>query len=133
MTARCTSLAALACVALILSGTPAVAQAPTTIGLQGVLRAAGGGPVADGDYVLEFSVWDAAKDGKSLWKEGPSAMKIVGGTFGWALGSKSPLSAAALAGPRFLQVKVGTEPPLPRIPIRSVPWALRAGVAGDLQ
>ena len=109
----------------------AFAAVPSVTDVAGVLTATGGGPVADGAYILNFALLDGAA-GKSVWTEGPVQITLKNGQFTWPLGSKTPLTAAMLDGERWLQVGVGNDPALPAVPVRSALLALRAAVAEDL-
>ncbi len=93
--------------------------------------AANGVPAADGDYILTFSLFGQQKGGQASWKEGPVIAKVKSSHFAWRLGTKKPLSANLLASGTsgWLEVAVGTDPPLPRVPLSSVAWAFRAAVS----
>ncbi len=131
---RFSSISALTvALAMVLASSVSVAQVPTTAAVTGVIRANGGGPASDGAYVLTFSLWDAAKGGKQLWKEGPVAVDLKNGVFSYVLGSKSALKASSFAKTTWLQLAVGTDTPMPRSSIRAVMWSLRSGVAQGLE
>lgn len=118
---------------LLVSASPAFA-APSTIGVTGAISTTTGAPAPDGDYQLTFSLWDKAAGGANLWQEGPVTLKVAGGRFHYALGATKAVSAAALAGTSpFLEVKVGTDAPLARVPLQSVAYSLRASVADGLE
>ena len=125
------TLAVLATLALT---APASAAVPGTMQVEGSLRTVGGMPAVDGDYILAFSLFTAENGGASIWQEGPVAAKVSGGHFAWQLGQLKPLSAAPFAGlaAAWLEVKVGTDPPLPRVPLSTVAFAFRAAVADSL-
>ena len=111
---------------------PAYAAVPGTVAVEGILQAVGGGPVADGDYSVAFTVYDAAMAGSALWTE-TATLKVAGGEFAYALGSDKPLDASvfALAG-TFFGAKIGADPELARKPFHAVPYALRAAVADNV-
>ena len=113
---------------------PAMAAPPATVQLEGVMRAAGGTPVADGDYAVTFSLYAGEKDAKAAWAEADVNLKVVGGRFGHALGSVTPLTSDLLAAiqPGWLGLKVGADPELNRQPLHAVPWALRAVSAASV-
>ncbi len=119
------------CGALSLSASPASAAVPQTVAVQAALHSLAGGPVADGDYILSFSLFVAETGGEALWTEGPSVVTVGGGHFTWALGNKAPLAAVigAADGPLWLEARVGNDPPLARRALASVTTALRAAVA----
>ncbi len=109
---------------------PSLASA-VTLPMQGALRTAGGGPVADGKYILFPRLYDAPDADKPLWEEVINGVEVQGGVFAIVLGTgKAPLDAALLDGsPLWIGVQVGTEPELPRVALGRVPFAVRADVA----
>ena len=115
---------------------PAVVYAapPTTVAVEGVMHAANAGPVADGDYAVTFALYAGEKDAKAAWAEKDIKLKVIGGRFGHALGSVTPLMPALLKSlsPGWLGLKVGADPELQRRPLHAVPWSLRAAVADAL-
>lgn len=113
---------------------PALAAAPSTMAVQGALRSASGGPVSDGDYILNFALYEAASGGAAIWQEGPEILPVKGGQFAWVLGSSKALSADLIGGSKalFLGVSVSKEPELPRQPLHTVAWALLASRAESL-
>ena len=121
-------------VAALLLALPAalLAASPTTVLVEGALHSGGGGPAADGDYSLTFSVYAAETGGSAAWSEGPVTVKTANGRFSWALGSKTPLDVGALGGlsQHWLGVKVGSDPELARQPMHATAFAL---IAGDVQ
>ncbi len=122
-----------ACVALGLMAVPCAAQAavPTTTSIEGTLFSSGGGPAADGNYNVVFSIYKDASGGAAVYSEGPVAVALKGGLFTYQIGSKTALTATTLAGlpTAFLGVKIDQDAELPRQPINSTPFSLRAGVA----
>lgn len=109
---------------------PAIATAavPATLGIEGALTSASGGPASDGNYTATISLLDGPT-GTAIWSEQALTLAVKNGQFAGVLGQKTPLSAAVLAGERFLSVQIGTDPALPPVAIRSVATALRASVA----
>jgi subtilisin-like proprotein convertase family protein len=103
---------------------------PTFSSVEGVLLSSGGGAAADGNYALSFSYVDAG--GAVVWSEPAQQVGVKGGQFSAKLGAKSPLLPQLFAKPLQLQVQVGTDPPLPAVQIGSVPAAMRAGQAEEL-
>ena len=113
----------------LLALTPqAVASPPSTLGVQGVLRAAGGGAAADGNYIATFGLYDAASGGAALWQEGPIIITVTSGTFARVLGADKPLPANLFAGGKagWLGAAIEKDPELPRVALQAVAWALRA-------
>ncbi len=117
---------------LLAMALPAVAPAavPSTSAVEGVMLSSGGGPAADGNYVVTFSIYGSETGGSAVWTEGGVTVATKGGQFSYALGSKTPLSAAVLSLPKaWIGVQIGTDPELARKAMTSVPYALRAAVA----
>ena len=137
---RSTSLLAglLAC-GIVLGTTPlAWAVSPAqTMEADGVLMAASGGPAADGDYALTFSLYAASSGGAPVWQEGPLVLTVAGGRFHTALGAKVAMPSEVLApqgvaAERWLGVQVGNDPELPRVALRAAAYARSAEVAQSL-
>jgi cysteine-rich repeat protein len=112
-----------------------VAQAaiPNTALVEGALLATGGGPAADGDYAMTFSLLQGADD-TVVWSEGPTTVKVASGTFVHALGSVQALSPTLLAGKDALslRIQIGADPALPKQPLHSTLFAWRAGLSEGL-
>ncbi len=113
------------------AASPALAQVQT-VQVEGVLTSAGGGAAADGSYSLTVQLLDA-QAGKVVWSEAGLVAAVKGGQFALALGTKTPLTAAAVAGDRWMQLQVGSDPALPSVPTRSVLYAVRAQLADSLE
>jgi len=118
--------------ALVLCG--ASAQIPRTINYQG--RAAdASGPLEDQTRQMILRIYDASNS--ILWIEQQDVAFQTGGVFTVALGRVNPFPASMLFdAPYTLGVTIqgfnsGNE--LPRIPLRSVPYAFHALVADNLQ
>ncbi len=113
----------------------AQAAIPTNTAIEGTLLSAGGGPAADGFYNMTFAVLKDAVGGNPVWIEGPVSVSVKGGVFQYTLGSKVPLTAAALSGlpSAYLSMKVESDPELPRVAMTSVVYALRAAVAEGIE
>jgi len=118
----------------------AFAEVPGTVGYNGVLfTCPESGPCNGYSYMgpITFRLWDdpASTDPAHLvWEETQEGVKVEGGFFHVDLGSVKPLGPDAFAGPRWLDVQVGEEPPLkPRSPVGSVPFALACKDAVSLQ
>jgi hypothetical protein len=123
---------------LALTGTllaaPAAAAIPTTSAIEGVLLSSGGGPAADGNYTVTVGIYAAETGGTAVWSESGVTIAAKGGQFSYQLGSKTPLSASALSlSTAWIGVQIGTDPELPRKPLGSSPYALRAAVAEALE
>ena len=60
---------ALSTLLILVASTAAAAAVPTTIGLEGKLVTAAGGPVADGDYNVTFALYPSATAQQPAWSE----------------------------------------------------------------
>src|SRR5436190_3301636 len=136
--------------ALLIAATlPAMAQ---QMNYQGRLTDASGNPLADGQYIIEFTLWDVATGGtvaaNQIW--GPFIMDgstgnvrapridLVNGRFNSVLGpvdtANRPLTDSFNTTPRYLQIKIGTNTPItPRQSILDAPTAMRAANAALAQ
>ncbi len=110
---------------------PAHAAVPQTVHLEGTLLSNGGGPVADGNYTVTFSLYAAKTAGSAMWQEGPVAIAVKNGQWAYALGTKKPIAAAAISAAKELWfgVKVGNDPELPRSRMHSGFYAQAAATA----
>ncbi|MBP47049.1 MAG: hypothetical protein CMH53_03840 [Myxococcales bacterium] len=124
------ALVALLASAAILSPQPANAAVPATVGLEGRLATPAGGPVADGDYTLTFSLYASASAPQATWSE-TAKVKLSAGRFAHALGSVKALNPSTLDSAKggWVGVKVGQDPELTRTPFLAVPFAARAALA----
>ena len=119
-----------------LSAPEASAAVPPSSLVEGLLTSAGGGAAADGNYKVTFTLYKDEVGGNPLWSEADVAIGVKGGAFGHALGSKTPLTQQVLndlGGKGWLGLKVESDPELPRKPLASVVYALRAAVAEGLE
>ena len=130
-TGLCSLVFALVLTATALAGAPAAAAVPVTTAVDGALVSAGGGPGADGEYLIAFAIYEGEKAGAPAWKEGPFKVTVKGGLFATLLGLATPLTAQTLAAlpQAWLGVTVGTDPELPRKQLTAVPYTLRAAIA----
>ena len=107
---------------------------PPAISVQGKLQTPGGTAV-DGDYLLNFAIYDASAGGTPIWPSdgSPKALStsVKNGVFSAALPSVLP-SVFVGEGERWLAVSVGSDPELGRSRLLSAPMALVASVAGDV-
>ncbi len=86
-----------------------LAAVPGLVNFQGLLTDPGtGAPVADGNYSIRFSIWDAASGPTEVWFETQPTVAVAGGLFSVSLGSVTPLTQTVFDGdPRYLEVKGG--------------------------
>ena len=113
---------------------PADAAVPKTLLVDGVLTSAGGGAAADGVYQVTFALYSVKSGGTAVWSEGPLPVAIKEGRFSQALGLIKPFAPAILdpMAAAWLGLKVGDDPELPRMTLRSVAYALLAESARSL-
>jgi len=112
-------------------GSSAFAKVPGTLLFEGALKNQAGGPVADGKYSLSFAMYGSQTANSAFWTEANVSVTVAGGHFTYALGTKSPISTAALgSAPQvWLGVKVAADPELNRQQVHAHAFALRAKVA----
>jgi microcystin-dependent protein len=110
------------------------AGVPQMINYQGTLTDKNGTSVPNGNYSIEFKIYDVASGGAALWSEKwdttTTQIPVVGGNFNAMLGFQSPIPAAFFADHpvAYLGMKVGTDSEmLPRQQITSVGYAFTAG------
>jgi subtilisin-like proprotein convertase family protein len=125
-------LVSLMILALAWTSSSALAALPGKTTIEGALVSTGGGPVADGDYAVTFSLYKDAVGGVAVWSEGPVTIAVASGSFTYLLGSATAISQATLASlgsGGYLGLKVGTDPELGRKALTSVLYAMRSSVA----
>lgn len=118
-------------VVLVSTLVSAHAAVPPVISYQGKLMQPSGVPVPDGNYSIQFAIYDVPTGGNSLWSETNANVQIKGGLFSVLLGSVINLPANIFDNPdRFFGVKVSGDPEMmPRQKIASVAYAVKAGLA----
>ena len=116
-----------------------LAAIPKTISYQGVLTDGAGDPVVDGDYSLQFRLFDGPDPGTAteMWTEqrtaiGSNPVPVSGGVFNVNLGEYAPFDATGLVfdQPYWLEIAVfdGAWTYLtPLVPLAASPYALNAG------
>jgi hypothetical protein len=82
-----------------------MAQIPQTINYQGLLEDNSGNPVADDNYTVVFTIYDAASAGNSLWTE-TRTVTTKDGFFSLTLGENSPINIATDAQ-LWLNINIG--------------------------
>ncbi len=124
-----------AVVGLALGLSTVARAAPEEIHAQGVLRDANG-DLMSGDLDLVFGIYDSPVDGQLLWEE-PVTVTLIGGVFDALLPGdleSFPFPAGLFdEDGRWLSITPADQDELPRTRLSSVPYALQANVAGDLQ
>ena len=106
------------------------AAVPGQINFQGILKDASGHAITNPSLSILFSIYSGAAGGSLLWTE-TQAVTVEAGLYSVRLGSVNPIGPAVFDGTtRYLGIKAGTDNEMtPRLPLISVPYAYRAGVA----
>ncbi len=113
-------------------GLAASAQAaPATSLIYGTLATSAGGPAADGTYPVTVALYKDASTLTTLYSE-QGTVVLSKGQFSYVMGATTPLSPAALTTAAFVGIKVGADAELPRNPLNSKLFAMRATVAEAL-
>jgi hypothetical protein len=127
-------LLALAALSVFLCIQAVQAAVPQMINYQGTLTEANGTPVANGNYNIQFKIYEVPSGGTVLWSEkwdtSTSQITVVGGIFNVMLGFVNPIPDNFFANHpvTYLGIKVGTDSEmLPRQQITSVGYAFTAG------
>lgn len=98
----------------------AAASLPRTMSYQGLLSTAAGAPAADGNYDLQFDLYDSSSGGASQWSETQNGLPVHRGSFSVVLGSATPLSPD-FNRRFFLEVKALNGPAGPPYPLTFSP------------
>ena len=117
-----------------LTGSLTLAQSvPGSITFNARLTDSVGAPVV-GSHPLGFGLYSQASGGSPVWTENISAASFSTEGVAFAeLGAVTPLTVAALDGSKlYLEVAVDGTTMTPRLAIVSVPYAIRAAVAGSV-
>jgi hypothetical protein len=90
---------------------------------------ASGGP-ASGVHDFTFALFDASTAGSQVWQESHASLTVTDGLVFAELGAQTPLTPMVLTGaPLWLEITVDSTTMAPRLPIDSVPFAVRSAVA----
>ncbi|MBK9034580.1 MAG: hypothetical protein IPL61_25485 [Myxococcales bacterium] len=117
---------ALSTTALALATGPAAADVPHTLNLAGRLTDPAGAPV-DGAHDLELRLYPVVSGGAPLWTEAHDSVLAVRGAVFVDLDAITPFAPAVFDGSaRWLEIRIDGAPLAPRLPVASVPYALRA-------
>jgi len=110
-----------------------LAAVPETINFQGALKDADGVPVNDTQF-MEFRIYDDPDAGSLLWYEQNLTVEIVDGIFSEELGLFSQFPPGMLDIPElFITFFYGGEEMTPRQKLHSVPYALQAESANQIE
>ncbi len=121
------------CMALFMMGITAFAAIPPMVSYQGKLTKADGTLLPDGTYTMRFAIYTVPTAGDIIWSETNPAVQVKKGLFSVLLGSVVNLPGNIFdSTDRYFGVKVGEDAEMsPRQQIASVPFAFRAGSAGN--
>ncbi|HEX4823482.1 MAG TPA: hypothetical protein VFV19_04185 [Candidatus Polarisedimenticolaceae bacterium] len=123
----------IACFLLTVTASLAAAAVPAVVNYQGRLtdNTPQQNPL-DATVTMDFSIWDAASGGSSLWTETQS-VQVVKGLFNVLLGSSSAMPPTLFSSGeiRYLEIHVTGETLTPRQRIATAPFANAAGRADD--
>ncbi len=93
-------------------------------------RVAVDGSPANGNFDFTLALYDAVEGGTMVWEEVHTEVPVSDGLVYLSLGSQTTLDAVIFDGSAlFLAVTFGQQAMDTRLPIQSVPYAFRAGVA----
>ena len=115
---------------LFLIGLAGTGQAaiPRTLNFQGYLTNAAGNPVNE-TLEMGFSIYGTETGGAALWNETYPEVHLLSGVYSVLLGSVTPIPLD-FGTQYYLGIRVGSDPEMtPRLPLSSVGYAFRAGVA----
>ena len=103
------------------------AEIPQMISYQGKVTDGSGMPVADGNYVMRFQIYDVITGGSPLWDSAPRVVSVSDGIFDIVLG-QSPQDSIDLPFNQdyWLQITIGGDDQTPRTPLGSTPYAYMA-------
>src|SRR5258706_3327937 len=114
------------CTAILAAPAHAV---PTLLTYQGFLTDNSNAP-ATGTHTMAFKLFPDSTNGQPLWSESYASVIVTAGVFNVVLGSSEPLPPSVFSGATlWLQTTVDDVDILPRRPVLSVAYALRAAVA----
>ncbi len=118
---------------LVFSAIASAIPAQRTVNYQGRLTDSSGNPVADGNYVITFRLYDDSNAliGAAKWTESLTNVKVENGYFNVRLGSTNPLLSKTIDfnTQYWLGVQVGSDNEMtPRQPLNGVPFVLNYDV-----
>ncbi|MBI4546405.1 MAG: tail fiber domain-containing protein [Ignavibacteriae bacterium] len=90
---------------------------PLTISYQGLMTTSSGTPVQDGNYDIQFDLYEASVGGTSEWTEAHSGVAVSKGTFNVILGSTTSLNNFNFNRQMYLEVTATAGPAGPSYPI----------------
>jgi microcystin-dependent protein len=113
------------------AGQPILGDIPRVISFQGILKNTDSTVVEDGDYRLDFALYDAESGGTALWSETHTAVPVRDGIYNVILGKVNPLNIP-FDRPYWLGMSVARGAEFePRFPFAASPYSLRAAAVVD--
>ena len=115
--------------ALISQSAIVLGEVPQVIAYQGRLTDGSGNPVADGDYLIRFQIYDDPAAGTVVWTDGVRQVSVAGGLFTYLLGDSTalPNDLFVTYTNLWLGLKVGTDPEItPRYRLTSVGYSYQS-------
>jgi len=106
---------------LLLLGACAPKLVPT-FSHQGRLLDAGGNPVPDGNYTVEYRIFNVASGGTAAYTESQS-VPVEDGLFTTSLGLTSTITPTIFAQPTWLEISIDGETLTPRQQLQGSPYA----------
>ncbi len=115
-------------VCLIFCALFAHAQNPTSISIQGTLMDARGQAAKDGEYNVQFRLYDTPVGGTPNWFE-DATVETSSGIYSHYLGSANPLTSDIFERTQYLGIQVGTIEIEPRTLITYAPYTFTCNYA----
>ena len=116
---------------LALAAVDAGAIGPRYISYQGTLTDDTGVPVPDGDYSIQFRLYDAPTGGTTVWYE-TQTVTVTQGVFDVTLGKANAIKSSRFSVPLWLAVAIsGQAWMVPRVELTASPYTLMAATVED--
>jgi hypothetical protein len=108
-----------------------IGQVPKVINYQGRLTDDTGETVADGEYPIQFKIWNDPLAGSTKWTSQPETVLVINGLFNYQLGSNETIPSWTFNDTNlWLAITLGYGPSAediwPRVRLVSVPFAFEA-------
>ncbi len=120
-------LSVIVMLSVVLTTLTSHAEIPQVISYQGRVTDTGGAPIADGDYSMTFTIYDAVTGGTSLWSSGALTVTVSGGVFSVLLGeSPQPTLSLDFDVDYWVEIDIESDIQSPRTRLGSVGYAYMA-------
>ena len=93
-----------------------------TFSHQGRLLDSGGNPVPDGNYAVQYRIYQVATDGTAVYTENQN-VAVKDGLFTTSLGLTTAVDPTLFAQPAWLEVRINGQTLTPRQPLQGAPYA----------